>query len=372
MWKSLRLFAAASLFFVLACAQTGSRPGWWKPPEDAPDREVSGPFKNISYRLIGPATGGRVTRVSGIPGDPHVYWVATAAGGVWRSVNGGRSWSPVFDDQPISSIGSIAVAPSDSNVIWVGSGEANIRGNVAEGNGIYRSNDGGNTWAHVWKAEGQIGEIIVHPENPEIVFAAALGSPFGPSEERGIYRTLDGGKTWSRVLHVDADTGASDVCFDPSEPNVLFAGTWQTRRTPWSHTSGGPGSGLWRSDDGGATWVQLKGGGLPGGTWGKVGVQVAASDSKRVYALIEADDGGLFRSDDGGSEWRRINDSAGLRQRAWYYTHITIDPTDEDVVWFPEVRMLHTTDGGKTVRSVPGGGWDYHDVWIDPVDPSRI
>ncbi|MEM6531211.1 MAG: glycosyl hydrolase [Myxococcota bacterium] len=372
MKKTGRILTFSMLVAALGCAPSAPRTGWWKPPADAPEREMTGPFKNLSYRLIGPATGGRVTRVVGIPGDPHVYWVSTAAGGVWRSVNGGRSWSPVFDDQPISSIGSIAVAPSNPNVIWVGSGEANIRGNVAEGNGIYRSTDGGATWSHAWKAEGQIGEIIVHPEKADVAFAAVLGSPFGPGEDRGVFRTVDGGKTWTRVLYVDEDSGASDICFDPNNSKVMFAGTWQTRRTPWSHTSGGPGSGLWRSGDGGTTWSRLQGSGLPGGVWGKVGVQVAATDSKRVYALIEAEEGGLFRSDDGGTQWRRVNDSGGLRQRAWYYTHLTIDPTDADTVWFPEVRMLHTADGGKTVRSVAGGGWDYHDVWIDPRDPSRI
>jgi photosystem II stability/assembly factor-like uncharacterized protein len=331
-----------------------------------------GPFHNLEYRLVGPAAGGRVARVAGVPGDPLTYWAATAAGGVWKSVNGGLEWEPVFDDQPVSSIGSIAVAPSDPNVVWVGSGEANIRGNVGEGNGIYRSTDAGETWTRVWTAEGQIGTMIVHPEDPDVAYAAVLGSPFGPGEDRGVFKTADGGRTWKKTLYVDPETGASDVCFDPSNPRILFAGTWPTRRTPWGLTSGGPGGGLWKSRDGGETWKRLTGAGLPGGIWGKVGVRVAASDPRRVYALIEADEGGLFRSDDRGKTWTRISPSRGLRQRAWYYSTLTIDPRNADVVWFPQVTLLKTVDGGRTVRSVKGGGWDYHDVWIDPVDPARI
>lgn len=333
-------------------------------------------FDGLEYRLIGPQTSGRVSQVTGVPGG-GTLWAAKAASGVWKSVNGGTVWEPVFDDQPVSSIGSIAVAPSDPNVVWVGTGEANIRGNVGEGNGIYRSNDAGKTWSHVWEAEGQIGAIIVHPENPDVVFAAVLGSPFGPTEERGVLRTLDGGRTWEKVLYVDQNTGASDVCFDPNNPRILFAGTWQARRKPWDMISGGPGSGLWTSRDGGDTWEQIGGEGLengelPIGLWGRVGVRVAPSDSRRVYALIEAENGGLFRSDDGGETWSWANDSRGIRQRAWYYTTMTVDPRNADVVWFPQVGMLKTIDGGHTIRRVEAGGWDHHDVWIDPLNPHFI
>jgi len=307
-----------------------------------------------------------------VAGDELTYYAATAAGGVWKSVNGGREWKSVFDDQPVSSIGSIAVAPSDPNVIWVGSGEANIRGNVGEGNGVYRSTDGGATWEHVWTAEGQIGTVAVHPRDPDVAFAAVLGSPFGRGPERGVFRTADGGKTWSKVLYVDPDTGASDICFHPSNPRILFAGLWQARRFPWGMTSGGPGSGLYVSRNGGNTWKRLQGAGLPDGIWGKVGVRVADSDPNRVYALIEAEEGGLFRSDDGGKKWTRVNPSRGLRQRAWYYTTLTVDPQDENVVWFPQVGMLKTEDGGRSVRKVKGGGWDYHDVWIDPSNTRRM
>ncbi len=239
MRKRIRVLVTLSILLIPVVVFAGEAA-----EDDKPKRaRCSG----LEYRLIGPAAGGRMSRAAGVAGDPLTYYAATAAGGVWKSVNGGTSGNRVFDDQPVSSIGSIAVAPSDPNVVWVGSGEANIRGNVGEGNGIYRSTDAGETWAHVWKAEGQIGTMAVHPDNPDIAFAAALGSPFGPGPERGIYRTTDGGESWERVLFKDEDTGASDVCFHPSNPRILFAGLWQTRRTPWGMTSGGPGSGLYMS-----------------------------------------------------------------------------------------------------------------------------
>lgn len=329
-------------------------------------------LQNLEYRLLGPAAGGRISRVTGVVGDPLTYYAATASGGVWKSVNGGFEWASIFDDQPVSSTGSIAVAPSDPNVVYVGAGEANPRGNVAEGNGIYRSTDAGKTWSHVWKQEGQIGTITVHPDNPDIAFAAVLGSIFGPNPERGVYRTTDGGSTWQRVLFENEDTGASDVAFDPSNPRILFAGLWQARRYPWGMTSGGSGSGLHMSRDGGETWTRLQGKGLPNGIWGRIGVRVAPNQPERVFALIEAEEGGLFRSDNGGDSWKRVSDNRGIRQRAWYYTTLTIDPNNADVVWFPQVPMLRTSDGGTTIRNVQGGGWDYHDVWIDSQNSKRM
>jgi len=334
--------------------------------------KVDDPLQGLEYRLIGPSAGGRVARVTGVAGDPLTWYAATAAGGVWKSIDGGVEWESVFDDQPVSSIGSIAVASSDPNVVWVGSGEANIRGNVGEGNGIYRSTDAGASWKHVWTAEGQIGTIIVHPTDPDTAFAAVLGSPFGPGPDRGIFRTTDGGATWDKVLFKDVDTGASDVCFDPSNPRILYAGFWQTRRQPWGMTSGGPGSGLYVSRDSGDSWKRLEGNGLPEGIWGKVGVRAAISEPGRIYALIEAEAGGLFRSDDSGETWELVNPSRGLRQRAWYYTTLTVDPADADTVWFPQVSMLKTIDGGSSVRAVKGGGWDYHDIWIDPTNTERM
>ncbi len=330
-------------------------------------------LKGLKFRLVGPHVGGRVARVAGVPGNPLIAYAATASGGVWKSEDGGGLWKPIFDDQPISSIGSIAVAPSNPAVVYVGSGEANIRGNVAAGNGIYKSTDGGKTWSQVFKQEGQIGTMIIHPSNPDIAFAAVLGHAFGPNPERGVYRTRDGGRTWQQVLKKDADTGASDVCFDPSNPNVLFAGLWQGRRRPWEMTSGGPGSGLYLSRDGGDSWKQLTGHGLPEGIWGKVGVAVAPSDGRRVYALIEAEKGGLFRSDDGGDSWELVSAHHGLRQRAWYYTTLTVDPSNADVVWFPQVSLLRTVDGGHTIKQVKGAHHgDHHDIWIDPKNRLRM
>jgi photosystem II stability/assembly factor-like uncharacterized protein len=347
--------------------------------QDTPPRDGS-VFKNLKFRNLGPAIGGRTSRVCGVVGDALTYYAATASGGVWKSTDGGMTWKPIFDDQPVSSIGSLAVAPSDPNVVYVGSGEANIRGNVALGNGIYKSTDAGRTWKHVWKQPGQIGTMIVHPTNPDIAFAAVLGSPFGPSKERGVYRTTNGGKTWEQVLSKNPETGASDVCFDPTNPNILFAGLWQTRRRPWEMSSGGAGSGLYTSRDGGDTWKQItttkadgSPSGLPEGIYGKIGVAVAPTNGNRVYALIEAEKGGLYRSDDGGVAWRLQNDARSLRQRAWYYSTMTVHPQNPDVVWFPQVPMLRTSDGGKTLERVRGfRHGDHHDIWIDPKNPQRM
>jgi photosystem II stability/assembly factor-like uncharacterized protein len=330
-------------------------------------------FKHLKYRLIGPAAGGRVSRVAGVPGDPTTAYAATASGGVWKTTDSGATWKPIFDDQSISSIGSIAIARSNPNVVYTGSGEANIRGNVAAGNGIYKSSDAGKTWTHVWKQEGQIGTMVVHPSNPDIAFAAVLGHAFGPNPERGVYRTRDGGKTWEQVLKKNELAGASDIAMDPANPAVLFAGFWETVRRPWELVSGGPGSGLYVSRDGGDTWKQLTESGLPSGTWGKVGVAIAPSDGRRVYALIEADEGGLFRSDDGGESWTRVSASRQIRQRAWYYSTLTINPRNPNEVWIPQVPLLRSIDGGATFKEVKGPHHgDHHDIWIDPENPARV
>ncbi|MBK5257864.1 MAG: glycosyl hydrolase [Vicinamibacteria bacterium] len=356
-----RFLIALSLLALSVAARAGEAK---KPPLD---------FPGLKFRLVGPFVGGRASRVQGIAGDPFTYYVSTASGGVWKSTDGGVKWKPIFDDMDISSIGSIAVAPSDPNVVYVGSGEANIRGNVAAGNGIYKSTDAGKTWTHIWKQEGQIGTLIVHPKNPDLAYAAVLGHAFGPNPERGVYRTADGGKTWQQVLKKDAETGASDVCMDPNNPRVLFAGLWQARRKPWDLVSGGPGSGLFASKDGGDTWKELgKDEGIPEGIKGKIGCAVAPSDGQRVYALIEAEKGGLYRSDDGGKSFTLANAHRSLRQRAWYYSTLTIDPTNADIVWFPQVSLVRTIDGGKTVQSVQAHHGDLHDAWIDPKNSSRM
>ncbi|HWG41511.1 MAG TPA: hypothetical protein VN688_01910 [Gemmataceae bacterium] len=374
---SPRLLFSLTILFALSCR-----------PAAHGDESKGGPpeFKRLKFRSIGPAAGGRVCRAAGVPGDPLTFYAATAASGVWKSSDGGIHWKPIFDDQATSTLGSLAIASSDPNVIYAGSGEANIRGNIEVGNGIYKSTDAGKTWKHVWKQEGQIGTLIVHPTNPDIAYAAVLGHAFGPNPERGVYRTRDGGKNWQRVLFKDADTGASDVCFDPSNPKILFAGLWQARRRPWELLSGGTGSGLYTSRDGGDTWTQLVpkqpedtpagkkyGKGLPEGIWGKIGVAVAPSDGRRVYALIEAEKGGLFRSDDGGDTWRLVSDNRALRQRAFYYMTLTVDPRNADVVWCPQVPLLRSIDGGKTFQRIKGPHHgDHHDIWIDPKDPRRI
>lgn len=329
---------------------------------------------NLEFRLFGPALGGRITRVAGVPGDPLTYYAAAAQGGVWKSVNGGHDWLPIFDEQPTQSIGSLALAPSDPSTLYVGSGEANIRGNVTIGHGIFVSRDAGQSWQQVWKTKGQIGTMAVHPLDAETAFAAVLGSPFGANPERGVYRSRDAGKSWQRVLFVDERTGASDVVIDRNRPAVVFAGMWQARRQPWQLTTAGPGSGLYRSRDGGDHWDRLDAdAGLPTGDWGKVGVAIAPSDSQRVYALIEAGQGGLFRSDDGGDSWTRINAHRGLRQRSWYFSTLSVDPHNPDIVWVPQVPLLRSIDGGKTFSQVEGPQHgDHHDLWIDPSDSRRI
>jgi photosystem II stability/assembly factor-like uncharacterized protein len=356
-----------------AVAQSGPAAGAQPPtPDSVHGLPVVPELKALKYRSIGPAQGGRVTRVAGVPGDPGTYYAATASGGIWKSIDGGLTFKAIFDDQPTSTVGSIAVAPSDPNVVYAGSGEANIRGNVAPGNGIYKSVDAGKTWSRVWVQVGQIGTMIVHPQNPDVAFAAVLGHAFGPNPERGVYRTRDGGRTWQQVLRKDADTGASDVAFDPSNPNVVFAGLWQARRRPWELVSGGPGSGLYVSRNGGDTWTPLTKG-LPEGTWGKIGVVVAPSDGRRVYALIEGENGGLFRSDDGGDSWTRASADRKVRQRAWYYSTMTVNPVNPDDVWFPQVPMVRSIDGGRTLKAVRGfRHGDHHDIWIDPKNPKRM
>ena len=360
----IRVVACLAVVGIAARAEAGVT----VPPEK-PKSE----FGALKFRSLGPAISGRVDRVAGVPGDPLTYYAAFSQGGIWKSENGGHDWKPVFDDMPTNSVGSIAVAPSDPNVLYVGSGEANIRGNVALGTGIFKSVDAGKNWQQVWKGRGQIGTMAIDPRNADIAFAAVLGSPFGPGKERGVYRTTDGGKSWQQVLFVDEKTGASDVAFDPNNSHILYAGMWQAQRLPWTLTSGGAGSGLYRSTDGGETWQKLKGKGLPDGEWGRVGVRVAPSDSHTVYAMIEAKDGGLYRSRDGGDSWEYASGAHVLRQRAWYYMTLTIDPTDANVVWAPQVQLVRTIDGGKSWQSVKGPvHGDHHDVWIDPKNPRRI
>jgi photosystem II stability/assembly factor-like uncharacterized protein len=330
-------------------------------------------FAAMKWRQIGPFRGGRVVAVSGVPGDSATWYFGAVAGGVWKSTNAGNTWQPVFDDQRIASIGSIAVADSDHNTIYVGTGEACPRGNITYGDGVYKSLDAGKTWQHVGLADTrQIGAIIVHPHNPDIAFVAALGHAFGPNDERGIFRTADGGKTWQRVLFRDRNTGGIDIVFDPHNPNTLFASLWQMRRRPWGFSSGGPGSGLYRSTDGGLHWTQIEGHGLPAGPLGRIGVSVSGADSRRVYAAIEAKEGGIFRSDDGGETWSRINPDHRFRQRAWYYSHIFADPVAADTVYVLNTGAFRSTNGGKDFELLPAPHGDHHALWIDPREPGRL
>ncbi len=330
-------------------------------------------FKGMKYRLVGPFRGGRALTASGIPGDATTYYFGSTGGGVWKSTDGALTWKPVFDQEGTSAIGSLAVSPSDPSIVYVGTGEACLRGNISQGDGIYKTLDGGKTWKNTGLRDSRaIGKVIVNPKNPDIVFVAALGHPFGANPERGIFRTLDGGKTWEKVLYKDENTGGVDVAFDPHNPNVLYAALWQVRRYPWKLDSGGAGSGLYRSNDGGATWKHLEEKGLPKGPYGRIGVSVAAN-SDRVYALIEAAEGGLYRSDDGGDTWQLVNASHSLIQRPWYYMHVIADPQDADTVYVMNVDAYSSTDGGRSfnkIHNLPHG--DNHGLWIDPVNPRRM
>ncbi len=331
-------------------------------------------FKGMKYRMIGPFRGGRSLTAAGIPGDPTTYYFGSTGGGVWKSTDGAMTWSSVFDKEGTSSIGSLAVANSNHNVIYVGTGEACIRGNISHGDGVYKSLDGGKTWKNVGLKDSRaIGKVIVNPTNPDIAFVAALGHPFGPNAERGIFRTMDGGKTWEKVLYKDENTGGIDVAFDPRNPNIVFGALWQARRTSWSMASGGPGSGLYRSNDGGATWKRLEEHGLPKGPYGKIGVAVAAN-SDRVYALIEArnPDGGLYRSDDGGETWQIVNPSHSLWQRPWYYMHVIADPRDENTLYIMDVEAYKSTDGGHLFNRIHVPHGDNHGLWIDPMNTKRM
>ena len=332
------------------------------------------PFKGMKYRLIGPFRGGRSLTAAGIPGDPTTYYFGATGGGVWKSTDGAMTWSPVFDKEGTSAIGSLAVSASNHNVIYAGTGEACIRGNISHGDGVYKSLDGGKNWKNVGLKDSRaIGKIIINPTNPDIAFVAALGHPYGPNAERGIFRTMDGGKTWDKVLYKDENTGGIDVAFDPHNPNIIFGALWQARRTSWSMDSGGPGSGIYRSTDGGATWKHLQEHGLPKGPYGKIGVAVAAN-SERVYALIEAHnpDGGLYRSDDGGDSWQLVNPSHSLWQRPWYYMHIIADPRDENVLYIMDVDAYKSTDGGHLFNKVHVPHGDNHGLWIDPQNTKRM
>ena len=331
-------------------------------------------FSSLEWRNIGPFRGGRSAAVTGVPGKPLLYYMGATGGGVWRTRDGGQTWENISDGHFGGSIGAVAVAPSDPNVIYVGGGEVTVRGNVSYGYGMYRSVDAGKNWVRIGLENSRhIPRIQVHPGDADLVYAAVLGDLYRSSEERGVYRSRDGGKTWERILFANADAGAVDLILDPGNPRIIYASTWRIRRTPYSLESGGEGSALWKSTDGGDTWTELtEKKGMPEGPVGIIGVTVSPVNSERVWAIIEAEKGGVFRSDDGGETWERTNEDRSLRQRAWYYSRIYADTQDEQIVYVMNVSYHKSTDGGRTFQSANAPHGDHHDLWIAPEDNQRM
>jgi len=329
----------------------------------------------LHWRSIGPFRGGRVLTVTGVPGDPNHFYFGAVNGGVWETRDAGRTWVPMFDSAPVGSIGALAVAPSDPKVIYAGTGEADMRSDIAQGAGMFRSTDSGHTWEPIGLVDSQqIGRILVDPTHADVVLVAALGNPYGANETRGVFRSIDGGRTWQRTLYKDANTGAIDLAFEPGHPDVVYAALWQTRRPPWNvyPPSNGPGGGLYKSTDGGQTWSALVGHGLPVKP-GRIGIAVAPSTPERVFALIDAAEGGLYRSDDAGANWTRVSDDHRIWNRGWYFGGVTVDPGNADTLYVCDTAVYRSVDGGRhfvPIKGAPGGD-DYHQLWIDPTQPQR-
>src|SRR5690348_15093987 len=382
-FRKIICFVVVSLAAIAALA-------FWRTAK-AQDESQANPLAQLAYRFIGPV-GNRADAIVGEPGNPGVVYVGAAAGGIWKTTDGGLDWKPIFDKQDVAAIGSLAIAPSAHNIVWAGTGEPFlIRPDYPMGDGIYKSTDSGKSWQHMGlDLTGHIGRIVVNPHNPDVVFACALGQAYRPQKERGIYRTTDGGKTWQQILFVNEDTGCSELSMDAHDPQTLFAGMWQVEIRTWDLHSGGPGSGVYVSHDGGDTWKKLFGNGLPdaGASVGKVAVQVAPSNSERVYALMEEKTPSLYRSDDGGKSWRLVNQQHIMAERSPYYVRFAVAPNDENLLFFVSVGFSISRDGGDTLF-IPGfrggeegaspavtgfgsAGGDNHDVWFDPKDPDRV
>jgi photosystem II stability/assembly factor-like uncharacterized protein len=333
-------------------------------------------FNDMEWRLIGPFRAGRAVAVAGVPGDPTTFYFGSVDGGVWKTTNAGTVWVPIFDKQPVASIGALAVSPSNPKVIYVGTGESDIRSDLASGDGVYKSTDSGATWKNVGlKDTRQISQIVIDSTNPEIVYVGALGHAYGPNDERGVFKSIDGGTTWKRTLNKGPDIGVASLAIAVAKPSVLFASVWSAHRPPWSSYAPlvSEGSGLYRSEDAGETWQPCEGHGLPEGLWGRSGVAVSA-DGRRVYALIEAKKSGLYVSNDGGANWTLANADPRLTSRAWYFSRITVDPNNANVIYVPNVALMGSENGGKTISVIRGapGGDDYHELWVDPMNSSRM
>jgi photosystem II stability/assembly factor-like uncharacterized protein len=334
-------------------------------------------YSGLQWRLIGPYRGGRVVAVAGVPGNATTFYSGSVGGGVWQTADAGVVWKPIFDGQAIASIGALAVAPSDPKVIYAGTGESDIRSNLSSGDGVYKSTDGGQTWTNIGLRDSrQISRIVVDPQNKDTVYVGAFGHAYGPSNERGLYKSTDGGASWTKVLDQGPDIGVADLAIASEDSKLLFATTWRSHRPPWSTYAplDGPGGGLFRSQDSGQSWSRLTGNGLPEGDWGRAAVAVSSS-GKRVYALVSASrKPGLYRSDDGGNTWTLQNEDRRLFSRAWYFGNITVDPSNPDVIYVPNIALYRSEDGGKTISVVRGapGGDDYHQIWVDPKDSSRM
>ncbi len=354
-------------------ARYGPEPTMWLAPAPAGAQTVdTALLADVDYRMVGPYRGGRTTAVTGVPGSPHTFLTGYTGGGVWRSDDAGHTWDPITDGfLTAGAVGAVAVAPSDPNVIYMGTGSMCIRGNTSVGRGAWRSTDGGSTWEFIGLPEsGAIGSIVVHPDDPDHVLLAALGHPFGKNPERGVFRSRDGGESWEKVLFLNDSTGASDLVMHPTNPRILYAGMWRAERKPWTLVSGAPEGGVYRSTDGGTTWERLTEG-LPEGLIGKVGLAVSPADPARVWAMVEANPGnGLYRSDDGGDSWEFLTGEARLAGRPFYYHHVNADPVDPNTVYVLNTRLWRSVDGGESFDMIPVPHGDVHDLWIDPDDPS--